>query len=54
VTKIQGPPKIVSFFGKQGRIVRVAVKESSIPVAIIAAENFGRWFSINGRVRFTL
>jgi hypothetical protein len=54
VTKIQSPSESVALFDKQGRIVGITVKESSIPVAIIIAENLGSWLTISGCVRFSL
>jgi hypothetical protein len=52
VAKIQGPPKTVTLFDKQSRIVGIVVKEASIPVPIIIAENGGSWLTISGRARF--
>jgi hypothetical protein len=39
VAKIQCPTKTVALFDKQSRIVGITVKEPSIPVPIIIAEN---------------
>jgi hypothetical protein len=54
VTKIQGPPETVALFDKQSRIVGIVVKEATIPVPIIIAENFRSWLTISGCVRFSL
>jgi len=52
VAKIQGPTETVALFDKQSRVVGIVVREPSIPVAIIIAENDVGALTIFGYARF--
>jgi hypothetical protein len=52
VTKIQSPSETVALFDKQRGVIGIVVKEPSIPVAIIIAENDAGALTICGCARF--
>src|SRR5579862_5692002 len=54
IAEIRGPPQAVAFGDKHGRVVRIVVKKSSIPVAVIIAVKVGIAITISGCVSFPL
>jgi hypothetical protein len=52
VAKIQGPPQAEALWDKHSRIVGIVVKDASIPVPIIIAENGVGPLTISGCARF--
>jgi hypothetical protein len=52
VAKIHGPPEAEALWDKHSRIVGIVVKEASIPLPIIIAENGVSALTISGCARF--
>jgi hypothetical protein len=52
VAKIQGPPQAEALWDKQRRVVGIVVKDASIPIPIIIAENGVGAPLISGCARF--